>query len=411
MLKSVRAWGIQVAVALAWSFQAWAQVPPPAAAFTLDLPSSILRGYRFANPGKPPILLVHGLSQNADAWTETAERLRSEGYDVWTINLRGHGRGVMRSVAKGNVTGAYGFDRMLADDIPAVIEHVFSSTQKKLTVMGHSMGSMLLGNYLDGVRTGPRGKLFEDPERKAWIARNRIEDFYAIGGPPHFRSLEKRFHALAHFFKPMSAVDARFRLPAPGLPSRAGSSLAQVAGQMMPLGVMNPRNLDARELSRLMREGFSSVHSDLIYDFRRWVREGKWTSRDGFNYERPRERLVDTLYMAGDQDRLAHAKDIAEQAATTRRGLRDGKRASIAYALAENTSHADLISGSRAAEILSTAMREFKEDSGALSRGSTARVYSLPSPCQEGSVLKSALTLLGGKLRSARQSLLPAHSR
>jgi pimeloyl-ACP methyl ester carboxylesterase len=39
-----------------------------------------------------PMLLVHGLASNARLWDGVAARLAASGHEIWTVDLRGHGR-------------------------------------------------------------------------------------------------------------------------------------------------------------------------------------------------------------------------------------------------------------------------------------------------------------------------------
>ena len=49
-----------------------------------------------ANPAtdKPLVVCLHSFSMNAQVWKELAQTLRLKGYNVLTMDLRGHGRSV-----------------------------------------------------------------------------------------------------------------------------------------------------------------------------------------------------------------------------------------------------------------------------------------------------------------------------
>src|SRR5579885_1583248 len=65
---------------------------PDVGDFTVDAPGVVLKGVRYANPKKPPVILVHGYAGNSRHWREIGYSLFEQGYDVWMPNLRGHGR-------------------------------------------------------------------------------------------------------------------------------------------------------------------------------------------------------------------------------------------------------------------------------------------------------------------------------
>src|SRR5688572_9129836 len=58
-------------------------------------PLSLVRKHLPGGPLLPPVLLVHGFAQNRYSW-HTSRRsmsawLAERGFDVWTLELRGHG--------------------------------------------------------------------------------------------------------------------------------------------------------------------------------------------------------------------------------------------------------------------------------------------------------------------------------
>jgi N-formylmaleamate deformylase len=96
-----------------------------------------LHYYRTDNKNKPPLVLVHGFSDNGLCWTPTARNLESE-YDVIMPDMRGHG--LSERVQPGQKVD-------MAADLAELIRALeLSST----IICGHSMGAMIA--YQTGVR-------------------------------------------------------------------------------------------------------------------------------------------------------------------------------------------------------------------------------------------------------------------
>lgn len=96
-----------------------------------------------------PVLLCHGLGSNHTTFDMAAECslarfLAEEGYDVWAIDLRGHGKSEIPSFFNDKRYG-WSFDDYLLKDLPAAVEHILKETgQARFHWIGHSMGGVLL---------------------------------------------------------------------------------------------------------------------------------------------------------------------------------------------------------------------------------------------------------------------------
>lgn len=100
---------------------------------------------------KPPVVLIHGITDDGLCWTPVAEVLANQ-YDVVMVDVRAHGK----SDAPDS-----GYDyKTIADEIAGLINEL---TLEHPLVMGHSMGAMisltLAGLYPDL----PRAIILEDP--------------------------------------------------------------------------------------------------------------------------------------------------------------------------------------------------------------------------------------------------------
>lgn len=93
--------------------------------------------YRTGNGDKPPLLLIHGFSDNGLCWTPTARELEAD-YDVIMPDMRGHGRS-QRVQPDDDVD--------MAADVAGLIRALGLT---RPIMVGHSMGAMV--TYQVGVR-------------------------------------------------------------------------------------------------------------------------------------------------------------------------------------------------------------------------------------------------------------------
>lgn len=107
-----------------------------------------------------PVVLCHGLASNRTTFDLTSEHslaryLANEGFDVWLIDLRGHGYSTCPSIFNGHRYG-WSFDDYVMYDIPAALKHIREQTgSQKVHWVGHSMGGMLLYAHMSRLGTEP----------------------------------------------------------------------------------------------------------------------------------------------------------------------------------------------------------------------------------------------------------------
>jgi pimeloyl-ACP methyl ester carboxylesterase len=141
---------------------------------------------RKVRPGATPVIFVHGLAVNADLWDvpriegpdytfqSLPSVLHEAGYDIWLVNLRGHGAPTMLSAPPPGQDDWY-VDHFILYDLPAVVAHVGRATGRRPFIIGNSMGAMTTAGYLQGaqlVTEDGAAQIVADPK----VARTRQAD-------------------------------------------------------------------------------------------------------------------------------------------------------------------------------------------------------------------------------------------
>lgn len=92
---------------------------------------------------RTPLLLVHGFGQNLHAWhlsrRSLANHLAAEGHDVFSLDLRGHGRSRADGARPAGALAPY-----VDEDLPAAMDAIAGVTGlPRVVLVGHSLGGML----------------------------------------------------------------------------------------------------------------------------------------------------------------------------------------------------------------------------------------------------------------------------
>jgi len=91
---------------------------------------------------KAAVLVIHGWSDHAGRWTETAKALHDAGYSAYLLDLRGHGRSSGR---RGHLSR---FSQLLGD-LHAFRRVVRVRTGAPQVLLGHSFGGLVALRYLE----------------------------------------------------------------------------------------------------------------------------------------------------------------------------------------------------------------------------------------------------------------------
>ena len=99
---------------------------------TLAVNGITLAAYHWRNPGRPPVLLLHGLGDCGATWMGVGDRLASR-YDVVALDLRGHGD-------SSHPTDGYDFATVVADLEGAIAALGWTACH----AIGHSLSGKLV---------------------------------------------------------------------------------------------------------------------------------------------------------------------------------------------------------------------------------------------------------------------------
>lgn len=350
---------------------------------------------------KTPILTIHGFTGSTEHWNVKATSLHKQGHTVCLLNMRGHGKGHHRSLSP---TGEYGFDKIVTQDIPAMIDYLHTRTNKRIAIIGHSMGGMTSTLYMSGIRESADGIYKLSAEQAAEWWSSRVKVLFSIAAPTTFDNdwiMYRLYQFIVKHFpqKKEMLINSILKTLTNGqtiTPNRIRPhniqtfvkyilrrvkyhindriSRTRLARRILG-GLVKTENLSPRELKGLSR-GLSVVLESLIQDTARWGTFG-YTSRDGaINYEKiliPRN--LDYVYIAGSDDLLANPNHMLDH-------LRlQGDNPNLLFLELQGFSHGDVIGGERSSRLILPIIETISEE-GVQSAEATRLIESLSSASQ-----------------------------
>jgi len=245
-----------------------------------------------AAPTRAPVLLVHGYSQNRYAWhlpsRSLVNQLASSGYDVFNVDLRGHGRSQHLGADLPQQV-----DEFVRGDLPAALEEIRELTgQPKVFIIGHSLGGLCA--YAVAA---------ERPDQVAGVV--------SIGSPYHFTAGTRLLSGLSEAFL---LLDRTLGMPNIAVPARLYGRFVNLSQRVVnsrfypvPLrgfrrGSMEPEVL-RQHMVRAMDQGSIATMRTLFT----WAAETKAQRKTTlFGLEEQFEALdIPLLVIAGSHDDLA----------------------------------------------------------------------------------------------------------
>lgn len=279
-------------------------------------------------PRRPPVLLVHGIAMNRQAFDFGVERysvaafLASAGFDCFALDLRGHG------ASRVGPTSRWNLDTYLHQDLPAAFEAIRAATgEAQVLYVGHSQGA-LLGMAACAVHPA------------------RIRAIVALAGPAHF-DVQPRLRALVELRN--LGVGRHLRLLA--------RTVAPFSGYWHPAPfeiAVNMRNVERPVYRRLLANGMENLQPGVLDHFRACIRDDTFRSFDGAVDYRALfpECTQPGLFVSAEKDGIAPPAVV--ESAFRRWG--GPKRY---WSCGRDYGHADVILGRNAPEVVFPMIRDF----------------------------------------------------
>lgn len=240
-----------------------------------------------------PVILSHGVATNHRCLDlieggSLARHLAEQGFDVWSLDLRGHGDS--RDPPKGVSRSQRSFDHYVLHDVPAAVRYVRNQTGADgVAWVGHSMGGMVAYAYLGAGGEG-------------------IDALVAIASPGSMRQ-----HGLLRLAAEMGPAFALL----PQVYGRCyGKFHAAVFRGWSPFYldnlVYNRRNLTAEERKLLAATALENISRAEVKSFSSWSTRDRFCSDDGkVDYVAGFARItVPVLLLSGTADRIVPPANV-----------------------------------------------------------------------------------------------------
>lgn len=275
------------------------------------------------------LLLTHGFGQNRYAFHLTnrsfSNYLAREGFDVFSVDLRGHGRS-----GRIGARAPRSLDEYILEDLPAALSEVLEvSGQRQAFLAGHSLGGMVAC-------------------AAAARAPDSVAGVIAVGTPYRFARGSKPLTAFAQF---VGFLSQRGWLPTPDrvLPVKlvgrcllAGRAAWDLSFLPMPVRAWAPGAMEATHLTEYLIQSFDHATVGALVQLTRVALRDEFRSLDGLvDYGELFESCdVPLLVIAGEHDLLAPPRSV--------RPLYDRSRSSDRTYRVVPSGHADLLLGKNA---------------------------------------------------------------
>lgn len=246
------------------------------------------------HPSRGPVILIHGYAQNRYTWHNTKRSfvnyLADDGWDVFNVDLRGHGRS-RRFGAPFPRT----MDDYIKEDLPAFVHEACElSGHDQAFLIGHSMGGLI--SYFGG----------------STKVRERVRGITSIGSPYIFgqgSALLIGLRELAAVMRWTGLLDANpaFPLRIVGQHLEKRSSFWNTRLLPLPIRAWAPDTVEPEVLEEYLKNTFDRSTLRVALDIARSGQVKRFKSVDGMIDYSTAFEILDRplLVVAGTEDKLA----------------------------------------------------------------------------------------------------------
>ncbi|MDC3378907.1 alpha/beta fold hydrolase [Planctomycetota bacterium] len=288
------------------------------------------------------VVLLHGLGQNRYSWHLDQRSLSAflvdRGYDVFNLEMRGHGR----SRGFGSAS-PQGFEDYAERDLPAALDAIRKVGHERVFLLGHSLGGAVA--YAAAGAT---------PERFRGVVT--VSGVFAWGGGT--RALSAFARLLHRAQRTHGRLGLRggmpLRLDLVGRSMAAGLTMMENAWFLLPAEAWTPGSIERPILHQWLTRAFDRTSGSVLAQMARWARTGSFNDNgEQRDYAQAWSRCgVPTLILAGDRDKLAHPWSDVKPAFDAS-SARDRTYRCFGWASdGEQYGHVDLLVGRRAPHVV-----------------------------------------------------------
>ncbi len=291
-------------------------------------------------PTRGTVLLIHGFGQNRYAWhisrRSFSAYLAARGWDVFNVDLRGHGRSSAFDGRRPEV-----LDEYIHEDLPACVREALRlSGHEQVALIGHSMGGIV--SYCAA----------------ATALAGRVRALASLGSPYRFgegHAALKALRGVLHAVKATGALEGNPTLPMRWLGRHLKRRKRLWNSPLLPTPVRawRPGAVEDEVLDEYLAAAFEPTHLGIAFDiFAGGDRIVLQSDDRALDYGAAFEALdVPLMVIAGDVDDLAPPASV--RPAYERSGSRDKHYRVFPFG------HADLIIGREAPTTVWPALGEF----------------------------------------------------
>jgi polyhydroxyalkanoate synthase len=257
------------------------------------IPLAMVRKRLAENGGgtKAPVLLIHGFGQNRYAWhlpaRSMANYLAQAGYDVFNLDLRGHGRS-----RHFGARAPRRVDDYIVEDLPSAVDEIHALTGGRAPfLVGHSLGGLVSYAAAPSLAGGVSG-----------VA--------SIGSPYHFARGSMSLQAISVFFEAVRRVGVpHIGLPIPLYPvgafMRTIRRVADSPFYPIPLRGWHAGALEPHVLDQHLRLAFDRAGVAELRNMFEWASDKRFGGSENDYVERFEAMDIPLLVVSGANDDLA----------------------------------------------------------------------------------------------------------